>query len=76
MTGPDEIAVRLAAARLAEADARAREREARRAEMALLGDRFRDEADEARRLVVRLEHEQAAAVRAWMAANCGEHDHA
>jgi hypothetical protein len=70
----DDIAVRLAAARLAEADARAREREARRAEMALLGDRYRDEADEARRLVVRLEHEQAEAVRAWVATSCGRHE--
>lgn len=62
----NDIAVALAAARLAEADARAREREARRAEMALLADYERDRADEARRVVVRLEREQAAAVKAWV----------
>jgi hypothetical protein len=68
----DDAAVRLAAARLAEADARAREREARRAEFALLGDRFRDEADEARRLVVRLEREQIQSVKRWIRDNVSD----
>jgi hypothetical protein len=71
----DDVAVRIAAARLAEAAARARESEARRAEFALLGDFHRDRADEARRLVVRFEREQADAARRWVAANCGRHGH-
>jgi hypothetical protein len=62
---------RIAGARLAETDARARERDARRAEWSLLGDRFRDEADGLRVLVVRLERSHAAGVKAWVGAACG-----
>jgi hypothetical protein len=72
---PNRLAPALAAARLAEADARALEAQARRAEMALLADYERDRADDARRVVVRLQREQAEAVRAWVAANCGGHGH-
>lgn len=71
----DDIAARLADARRAEADARSREREARRAEWATLADRYRDEADGLKGLVVKLERELAAGVERWVGASCGRRAH-
>jgi hypothetical protein len=69
---PNRLAPALAAARLAEADARALEAQARRAEMALLADYERDRADEARRVVVRLEREQIQSVKTWIRENASD----
>jgi hypothetical protein len=71
MTVLDDIAARLAAARRAESEANAFMVAAYRADFDLLTDHYRERLDEARRVVVRLEREQAAAVERWVGANCG-----